>query len=114
MDVLYSHCCGLDIHKKLVVTCLVTPDAAAQPRKEVRSFGRMSADVLQLAGWLTAAGCTHAAMESTGVYWKPSYNLLEGGFTLLFATARHIASMVTASTCPLTKVVSGAMTSATA
>jgi transposase len=93
MDVLYSHCCGLDIHKQLVVACLVTPGADGQARKEVRSFGTMTADLLQLADWLTAVGCTHVAMESTGVYWKPIYNLLEGSFTLLLANARHIKTV---------------------
>src|SRR4029077_6014301 len=90
MDVLYPRCCGLDIHKKLVVACLVTPSAEGQPQQEVRSFGTMTAELLQLADWLTAAGCTHVAMESTGVYWKPIYNLLEGSFTLLLGNARHI------------------------
>jgi transposase len=93
MDVLYPRCCGLDIHKKVVVACLVTPGADGQPRKEVRSFGAMTADLLQLADWLAAAGCTHVAMESTGVYWKPIYNLLEGSFTLLLANARHIKTV---------------------
>lgn len=93
MDVLYPRCCGLDIHKKLIVACLVTPGADGHPRKEVRSFGAMTADLLQLADWLAAAGCTHVAMESTGVYWKPIYNLLEGSFTLLLANARHIKTV---------------------
>jgi transposase len=70
MDVVYERCCGLDIHKQLVVACLLTPGAGAQPEKAVRSFGTMTADLLELADWLTAAGCTHVAMESTGVYWK--------------------------------------------
>ena len=70
MDVVYERCCGLDIHKQLVVACLLTPGAGAQPAKEVRSFGTMTAELLDLADWLHAAGVTHVAMESTGVYWK--------------------------------------------
>ena len=67
MDVVYPHCCGLDIHKKLVVACVLTPGAHGQPQKEIRTFGTMTADLLELAAWLQAAGCTHVAMEATGV-----------------------------------------------
>jgi hypothetical protein len=70
MDVVYERCCGLDIHKKLIVACLLTPGPGAQPGKEVRSFGTLTADLLELADWLAGAGCTHVAMESTGVFWK--------------------------------------------
>jgi transposase len=93
MDVLYERCCGLDIHKKTVVACLITPGARGTPQKEIRSFGTMTDELLQLADWLGAAGCTHVAMESTSVYWKPIYNLLEGSFTLLLANARHIKAV---------------------
>ena len=71
MDLLYERCCGLDIHKKLVVACMITPGAKGAPRKEVRSFGTMTADLLVLSDWLEEQGATHVAMESTGVYWKP-------------------------------------------
>ncbi len=90
MDVVYERCCGLDIHKKLVVACLITPGPEGRPTKQLRSFGTMTADLLELADWLQAAGCTHVAMESTGVYWKPLYNLLEDRFTLLLVNAQHI------------------------
>ncbi|HET8683664.1 MAG TPA: IS110 family transposase [Micromonosporaceae bacterium] len=93
MEVVYERCCGLDVHKKLVVACLVTPGAGGVPRKEVRSFGTMTADLLALADWLAGAGCTHVAMESTGVYWKPLYNLLEGSFALLLVNAQHIKAV---------------------
>jgi transposase len=71
MEVVYSRCCGLDLHKRTVVACLLTPGPRAKPVKEVRTFGTMTDDLLALADWLTAAGCTHVAMESTGVLWKP-------------------------------------------
>src|SRR5207237_7371119 len=61
-----------------------------KPQKEVRTFGTMTADLLALADWLAAAQCTHVAMESTGVFWKPVYNLLEDQFTLLLVNAQHI------------------------
>ena len=90
MDVLYERCCGLDIHKKLVVACMITPGPKGAPRKEVRSFGTMTADLLVLGDWLEEQGATHVAMESTGVYWKPLFNLLEERFTLVLANAQHI------------------------
>jgi hypothetical protein len=90
MEVLYPRCCGLDIHKRMVVACRVTPGPDGQPTKQVRTFGAMTEDLLALADWLAAAGCTHVAMESTGVYWKPLFNLLEGDFTLLLVNARHV------------------------
>src|SRR5438552_16763337 len=90
VEVVYERCSGLDLHKQTVVACLIVPGPDTAPRKEIRTFGTMTDDLLQLADWLTAAGCTHVAMESTGVYWKPIYNLLEGSFELLLVNARHI------------------------
>jgi transposase len=90
VDVLYDRCCGLDIHKKLVVACLITPGPKGAPHKEVRSFGTMTGDLLQLGDWLEEHGVTHVAMEATGVYWKPLFNLLEDRFTLVLANAQHI------------------------
>jgi transposase len=72
MEVVYEYCCGLDIHKKTVVACVVVPGSGKQPRKEIRTFNTMTADLLELADWLTACRVTHVALESTGVYWKPA------------------------------------------
>jgi len=93
MEVLYPCCCGLDVHKKLVVACLLSTDALGKLHKEIRTFSTMTADLLALADWLTANGCTHVAMESTGVYWKPIFNLLEGQFELLVVNAQHIKAV---------------------
>src|ERR687885_2548734 len=93
MDVVYTHCCALDVHKQTVVACLITPDAAGQPRKELRTFRTTTQELLALADWLAAMGCTHVAMESTGVYWKPVYNLLEGQFELLVVNAQHVKAV---------------------
>jgi transposase len=93
MDVICACCCGLDIHKKTVVACLLTSAKGQPPTKEVRTFRTMTAELLLLADWLQAAGCTHVAMESTGVYWRPVYNLLEGSFTLLVVNAQHIKAV---------------------
>ena len=90
VHVVYERCCGLDIHKQLVDACLLVPGPGKEPRREVRSFGTMTDDLLQLADWPTGAACTHVPMESTGIFWKPIYNLLEGSFELLLANARHI------------------------
>jgi transposase len=93
MDVIYPQCCGLDVHKKTIAACLITSTAGAEPMKEIRTFGTMTADLLALADWLQEAGCTHVAMESTGVYWRPVYNLLEGQFALLVVNAQHIKAV---------------------
>src|SRR5262245_55292472 len=89
MEVVYESCCGLDIHKKTVVACVVVPGPGNKPVKDIRTFNTMTADLLELADWLTACRVTHVALESTGVYWKPAWNVLEGSFTLLLVNARH-------------------------
>jgi len=89
MDVVYERCAGLDIHRDTVVASVITPEG-----REVRTFGTVTDELLALGDWLLALGVTHAAMESTGVYWKPIYNLLEGsGLTLLVVNARHIKAV---------------------
>ena len=93
MEILYERCCGLDIHKRMVVACLVGPGPTGAPTKEVRSFGTMTDDLMRLADWLAANAVTHVVMESTGVYWKPIWNLLEDRFTLLLVNARHVKAV---------------------
>jgi transposase len=90
MDLIYPRCAGLDVHKKTVVACVRRggPDGQAGP--EVRTYGTMTADLIALADWLDAEGVSHVAMESTGVYWKPVFHLLEGRFEVLLVNARHI------------------------
>src|SRR4051795_8053936 len=93
MEVLHECCCGLDVHKRTVVACLVRPAVDGRPTKELRTFGTMSEDLLALADWLRAAGCTQVAMGSTGGFWKPVYNLLEGQVAILVANAAHIKAV---------------------
>jgi transposase len=93
MDVVYPRCCGLDVHKRTVVACVIVSRTRGTPHKEIRTFGTMTAELLELADWLRAQEVTHVAMESTGVYWQPIYNLLEDEFTLLLANARHIEAV---------------------
>jgi transposase len=90
MEVLILCCCGLDVHKKSVVACIRRVAPTGQVTRELRTFGTMTKDILELGDWLKAHGVTHVAMESTGVYWKPIYNLLEGQFELLLCNAQHI------------------------
>lgn len=93
MDVLYARCAGLDVHKKTIVACLLTPGPRGQATKTVRTFSTMTADLLMLREWLNAAGCTHVAMESTEVYWRPIWNVLEGSFILLLVNAQHMKAV---------------------
>ena len=81
MCVLHQTCAGMDVHKKDVKVCLVTRDSEGQRQEEVRTFRTMTRDILALRAWLQTQGCTVIAIESTGVYWKPIFNLLEGDFT---------------------------------
>lgn len=89
VEILYTHSAGLDVHKQTVVACRITPQADGWC-EETCTFGTMTHDLLALADWLRAAGVTHGAMESTGIYWRPVFNLLEGEFEVLLANAKHI------------------------
>jgi transposase len=93
MDVLFTHCAGLDVQKKTVMACRVTPDPTGQQAdglRELQECGTMTADLLALADWVAAAGITHVAMESTGEYWKPLSNLLAGEVTVFLVNAAHV------------------------
>ena len=93
MQVVYERCCGIDVHKQTVVACAIVPGLAGQLLKETRTFATMTPDLEALAGWLTGLGITHVAMESTGVYWKPVYNLLDDRFAILVVNAKHIKAL---------------------
>jgi len=89
MEVVYPHCCGLDVHKKNVVAYIITPEG-----KEIRTFSTMTDDLLALVDWMKEKGCTHVAMESTASFWKPVYNLLElEGMQTLVVNARHMKNV---------------------
>ena len=92
MEVLYRCCCGLDVHKKSITACVLWSEG--KKRKEKRRFGTFTEDLLKLAEWLRECGVTHVAMESTGVYWKPVWDILEGQFTeVLLVNAQHIKAV---------------------
>ncbi len=93
MQIVHACCCALDVHLKTVVACLLKTDEHTKVHKQIRVFKTMTVDILALADWLSSEGCTHIAMESTGVYWRPLYNLLEGHFELLVVNAQHIKAV---------------------
>lgn len=90
MEVKFERCCGLDVHKASVMACCIWPETG-QLKKEKRKFGAMTDDLQALAAWLAQRGVTHVAMESTGSYWKPVWNILEAeGFELILVNPQHI------------------------
>ena len=90
MEIVHMYSAGLDVHKKSVVAAIIVADEQGGLRKEVRTFATMTADLLALSDWLLGLGVSHVAMESTGEYWKPIYNILEANFEVLLANAQHI------------------------
>jgi transposase len=93
IGVLYARCCGLDVHKRSVTACRLLPGPRGGVSQEIRTFGTMTAELLALGDWLAEGGVTHVAMESTGVYWKPIWNLCEERFTLLLVNAAHVKAV---------------------
>ena len=92
MEVIYKRCAGLDVHKETVVVCIAIREGG-RLQKDIRTFHTMTSDLLSLHDWLLANGVDHVAMESTGIYWKPIYNLLEGSFTVLLVNAAHMKAV---------------------
>lgn len=92
MEVIHPKCAGLDVHQKTVVACVRTM-TGREVAHEVRTFGTTTRDLFELADWLETHGCTHVAMESTGVYWKPVWHVLAESFELVLANAMHIRNV---------------------
>jgi transposase len=92
MEVIHERCAGLDVHKETVVGCVRVSERGAV-RHEVQRFATTTAGLLELADWLRQAGCSHVAMEATGVYWKPVWHMLEGEFELILANPAHIRNV---------------------
>lgn len=93
MDVLHRHCAGLDVHKKSVVACVLHAEGDGSTRKEVRSFSTFQSPLEGLRDWLLEEGCTLAAMEATGVFWKPVFNVLEEHLACIVVNAEHIKAV---------------------
>jgi transposase len=90
MDVLHGCCAGLDVHKRTIVACARRVDPAGKVSTNIKTFATMTHDLLNLSDWLAAQGVKVVAMESTGTYWKPVFNLLEGRFSVVLVNAHHI------------------------
>ncbi len=93
MDIIHTHCAGLDVHKKVVVAAIIVPGKEKGLYKETRSFETMTGELLALSDWLMSQGVTYVAMESTGEYWKPIFNILENNFEVLLVNAQHISKV---------------------
>src|ERR1700730_17931167 len=93
MEVMHERVAGLDVHKTMIVAC-VRLMSGGKVDRECRTFETTTSDLLSLLAWLTQSGCTHVAMEATGVYWKPVWNILcDGAFELILANAAHIKNV---------------------
>jgi transposase len=93
METLIKRCCGLDVHQATVVACLRIALPGKKVSREICSFATTTAGLLELRDWLTAAGCTHVGMESTGVYWRPVHAILEDAFTVIVGNAQRIKNV---------------------
>src|SRR5580693_765194 len=92
MDVLHARCAGLDVHKDTIVAC-VRFAQGDEVKREVQSFAATTRGLMDLSEWMTSHGCTHVAMEATGVYWRPVWHVLEGSFELVLGNAAHIRNV---------------------
>ena len=90
MEILYPRCAGLDVHKETVAVCVLTPGPGVEPNREIREFKTTTGELRRLRDWLRENGVSHAAMESTGVYWKPVFNILESACQIVLVNARHV------------------------
>jgi transposase len=93
MEVTHTHCAGLDVHKKVVVACSLVQTAPRKLERTIRSFGTTTSELLALSDWLATQGVTQIAMESTGEYWKPIYNILEFNFEVMVVNAQHLKNV---------------------
>lgn len=98
--VLHTTCCGIDVHKKSVTVCLLKTDEHGEFTDTIRTFSTMTSDLEQLKVWLKTEGCQKVAMESTGVYWVPVYNVLEDTFEIILANAHQVKNLPGKKTDP--------------
>jgi transposase len=93
MQVLHERCCGLDVHKKTVVACVLVTSSDGRVERTIRTFGTMTRDLLALSDWLDQFGVTHIVLESTGVYWRPVFNILEEGRVIVLVNPQHLKTV---------------------
>jgi len=90
MNIIYKNCCGLDVHKSSVTACIIKTESNGTATKEFKKFSTITTFLLEMSDWMKSNGVTHVAMESTGVYWKPVWNILEGNFKVILVNAQNI------------------------
>lgn len=93
METIHTHCAGLDVHQKEIVVCVLIGPSDEEVTKEIRSFPTMTKDLYEMLRWLESLQITHIAMESTGIYWKPVFNVLEDYFEITLANAQRIKNV---------------------
>src|SRR5262245_25122866 len=93
MEVLVARCCGLDVHEASVTACVLLDEGGRTPRKLIRTFRAMHAELRELGRWLSSLQVTHVALEGTGIYWRPVYAVLEDDFDLTLVNARHVKQL---------------------
>jgi transposase len=93
MEILYPRCAGIDVHKQTAVVTVAWVDQQGRRQKQTRTFPILTGDLQRLRDWLSECGVSHVAIESTGVYWKPVFNLLEGHLTVVLANAHHVKTV---------------------
>lgn len=93
VSIIHPICCGLDVHKKKISACLITVDPLGREKFEIREFGTFRNELLSLKDWLLENDCPIVAMESTGVYWRPVHNVIEGFMEVVLVNARHIKNV---------------------
>src|SRR5260370_14619254 len=93
MQVVHERCCGLDVHKKTVVACILISLANGEVQRHTRAFSSMTASLVELSDWLESLAVTVIAMESTGIYWRPVFNLLEEGRSVILVNAQHMKAI---------------------
>lgn len=93
MEAIIERCCGIDVHKRNIVVCLAVGKPHEKPKTTIRTFTTMTRDLLACRDWLVSESCTHAVVESTGVYWKPVFNILEDSMEVVLANARDVKNV---------------------
>src|SRR5258707_10919927 len=93
MEIVFERCAGIDVHKRTVVVCRLTRDARGGRVAQTQTFGTTTGELLRLSDWLAEGSCTHVGLASTGEFWKPVFNLLEGAFEVWLLNAQHIKAV---------------------
>jgi len=106
MKTLVERGCGLDVHQATVVACLLTVRRDRKVQKQMRTFGTTTRELVGLREWLLSEGCTHVALESTGVYWKPIYAILEGALEIMVAMPWHLLDVLRVASCMRVRPIS--------